>query len=122
MLSLLIDVHLNLDNLKDIALSPWNFDKLPGNNPQNWPVGLEELLEKLGTLPPLFLFNEPFDLSHNFKSKSRLFIRNCVSNIKNNQNLTEYSADIKNLMIAIKIIFSLSFQTGSFVEIVNKII
>jgi hypothetical protein len=30
------------EKIKEIALSPWQFDHIKGNNPKSWPIGLEE--------------------------------------------------------------------------------
>ena len=113
-----LEIHTQLDVLRDHALAPWNFDKLPGINPQNWPIGLDALNERLQALPELNFFYEPFDLSDSFKTKSNQFIEDTVASIKNEANVSLESESVKNLIAALNATLSISFHTGSFSEIV----
>ena len=100
-------------------MAPWNFDKLPGNNPQSWPIGLDALNERLASLPELNFFYEPFDLSNSFKTKSRQFIDDTIARLKKEKSPSAESEDVKNLVAALNAILSISFHTGSFSEIVQ---
>ena len=109
-----------VDILKESALANWHFDNLPGNNPQNWPIGLDKLNERLLTLPELGLFNEPFDLSKNFKSKSKAYVEQTLNTLKKEKNVTADHAEVKNLLAALNAILQISLHSGSFTEIVRK--
>lgn len=115
----LLEVHTQIDALKEHALAPWNFDKLPGSNPQSWPVGLDTLNERLKSLPELNFFYEPFDLNESFKTKSKQFVENTLAKIKKEGAKAAESEDINHLVSALDAILTISFHTGSFHEIVT---
>ena len=93
-----IEIHTQMDSLREHALAPWNFDKLPGNNPQNWPVGLDSLNERLKTLPELNFFYEPFEINQNFKIKSKQFVENTVTKVKSEKDSSTQTEDVNNLV------------------------
>jgi hypothetical protein len=49
------------DSHLDLALAPWPFLTMPGARPAQWPEGLPEFVERLDSLQPLSLWNEPLD-------------------------------------------------------------
>ena len=57
-----LDFEIDDDQIKEMALSPWIFNQLKGNNPNSWPVGLSDFHKAVSELKPLQLFNEPFEL------------------------------------------------------------
>jgi len=115
-----VEINAQLDHLKEHALAPWNFDKLPGSNPQSWPIGLDALNERLETLPELDFFCEPFDLNDSFKTKSRQFLEETINRIKSEQAPSIKSENVQHLISALNAIIRISFHTGSFSEIVRK--
>ena len=60
----LIDFQIDDQKMKEIALSPWIFSEIKGNNPDDWPQGLNEFHEAVLNLKPLSLFHEPVELLH----------------------------------------------------------
>jgi len=114
----ILEHNLQLDSIKETALANWNFDKLPGNNPQNWPIGLDALNERLRDLPEFHFFNEPFDINENFKTKSRAFIFETVERIKKQNPISNDSPDVQYLVDALNAVLTIYFHTGSFPNIV----
>lgn len=111
----------NVDKLREHALSPWNFDTLPGNNPSNWPQGLDKFIERLESLPMLSLFNEPFDLNNQFKSRLEQFISDTVAKIKSSKESNSNKPEVTHLREALYALILVAFHTGSFVEFLNAI-
>ena len=64
--------------MEDIVLSSWVFPTIPGTASQNWPEGLEELTERLATLPLPKLWCEPFDLEGVMRDNGERWIRDAI--------------------------------------------
>ena len=110
-----------MNKFKEHALAAWNFDTLPGNNPLNWPQGLDKFIEKLESLPMLSLFSEPFDLHNQFKSRFEQFIGDTLTKIKAEKEPNNDMPEAVNLREALYAFLLVAFHTGSFVEIMNAI-
>lgn len=90
--------------LRETAFYTWHFDNLPGNNPKNWPIGLDKFVEKLVSLPELELFHEPFDLDDHFRNRSRAYVDNTINSLKKEKNVTPEHPDVHNLLLALNAI------------------
>lgn len=73
------------EEVKELCLSPWVFQSLPGTKPATqWPNSLQALAERLDTLEPLALWNEPLDLINGgpeFFSQASAFIQSHSSKL-----------------------------------------
>jgi len=59
-----IEFETNEEQIKEIALTPWLFDHLKGNNPKSWPLGLDDFYNSIMKLKPMDMFYEPFEILH----------------------------------------------------------
>jgi len=80
------------EELKDVALHPWNFQTFPGSRPTSWPLNLPSFLEKIKDTSKLDLFKEPiehlteskdfYELAKNFIAETCKEAETCQNEIK----------------------------------------
>ena len=103
-----LDNHLRMAMLADE--NEYCFESLPGRNPKNWPLGLDNFLDSLCNLPFLALFQEPLKLQNQFKNmlnkKTFVFIKRFKEGTERKKNF-----DILKKVLMVHVV--LSFLKGS---------
>ncbi len=77
----------------------------------NWPVSLDDLIEKLSTIKIEETFHQPFDLKGEFEEKAKSFIRNKFKLLKKNNE--DNSMNLEYATKALQAFLSLNILQGS---------
>ena len=102
------DNYLRMGMLSDE--NEYCFESLPGRNPKNWPLGLDEFLDSLCDLPLLALFQEPLKLQSQFKS---LLNKKTFAFIKKFKEGSDREKNFENLKKVMTVHLVLAFLKGS---------
>lgn len=73
-------------------------ETFPGLKPEsNWPVSLDDLLDKLTTVKLEEFFHQPFDLKGEFEGNAKIFIRNKFCLLKESRMDSHLEYAVKSL-------------------------
>lgn len=108
------DHHLKRGILSDE--NEYCFESLPGRNPKNWPLGLDEFLDSLCNLPLLALFMEPLKLQAHFKN---FLNKKTFAFIKKFKEAKDRANDFENLKKVLTVHLVMAFLKGSFKKLLK---
>eukprot|EP00347_Sterkiella_histriomuscorum_P020695 403336831 len=122
-----VDMNELPDNLKDLALSPWLFQTLPGTKPSQWsnPQQLASFVERLANLPPASFWNEPLEMINGgpeFFTQAKEFIMNTGEKLNQLDVLNEATQEIVTSQSnAITALFGVSIHMANYEKILDTL-
>jgi hypothetical protein len=108
------DNYLKMGMLSDE--NEYCFESLPGRNPKNWPLGLDEFLDSICNLPLLALFMEPLKLQSQFKN---LLNKKTFAFIKKFKEEADRENNFENLKKVLTVHLVMAFLKGSFKKLLK---
>lgn len=97
-------------------------DSLPGLRPSsNWPISLDDLLERLKEMSIAGLFHQPFDLDSDFHCSAQIYIEKCLRSNEERLGTLEEEIYLGYLSKSIQALLQICLLEGSFTKIMDNL-